>query len=146
MAIVADDEWLNIYDQLFETSDFFNSEKLYWNYWLHVWQIYFTSPFHSAVALTTDQVQNYTAVAITGAESIAKGAQSKYTAATTPANGGVIFSLEGANATSTRIVSSDSKGATIEVSPNETSKSLKLKAVVAGQTKVQATKAVTITG
>lgn len=146
LAIVADDDWLNIYDQLFETSEFFNSEKLYWNYWLHVWQIYFTSPFHNAVALTTDQVQNYTAVTITGAESIAKGAQSKYTAATTPVNGGVIFSLEGAEATSTRIVASDSKSATIEVSPNETAKTLTLKAVVAGQTNVQTTKAVTITG
>ena len=68
LAIVADDEWLNIYDQLFETSEFFNGEKLYWNYWLHVWQIYFTSPFHNAVALTTEAVSTYTAVTITGEE------------------------------------------------------------------------------
>ena len=146
VAIVADDEWLNIYDQLFETSEFYNSEKLYWNYWLHVWQIYFTSPFHNAVALTTAQVQEYTQVEISGGESIAKGAQGKYTAATTPVNGGVIFSLEGANATSTRIVSSDSKSAVIEVSPNESSKTLTLKAVVAGQTDIQNTKSISITG
>ena len=146
VAIVADDEWLNIYDQLFETSEFYNSEKLYWNYWLHVWQIYFTSPFHNAVALTTAQVQEYTQVEISGGESIAKGAQGKYTAATTPVNGGVIFSLEGANATSTRIVSSDSKSAVIEVSPNESSKTLTLKAVVAGQTDIQNTKSISIAG
>lgn len=146
VAIVADEGWLNIYDQLFETSEFYNAEKLYWNYWLHVWQIYFTSPFHNAVALTTEAVQNYTAVTIAGAESIAKGAQGKYTATTTPANGGAIFSLEGANATSTRIVASDSKSATIEISPNETAKSVTLKAVVAGQTTVQTTKAISITG
>lgn len=145
IAIVADDDWLNIYDQLFETSEFYNSEKLYWNYWLHVWQIYFTSPFHNAVALTTAQVQEYTQVEISGGESIAKGAQGKYTAATTPVNGGVIFSLEGANATSTRIVSSDSKSAVIEVSPNESSKTLTLKAVVAGQTDIQSTKSISIT-
>lgn len=146
VAIVADDEWLNIYDQLFESSEFYNPEKLYWNYWLHVWQIYFTSPFHNAVVLTTEQVQNYTAVTVTGADSIAKGGQGKYTAATTPVNGGAIFSLEGANATSTRIVTSDSKSATIEISPNETAKSVTLKAVVAGQTNVQTTKAISITG
>lgn len=146
VAIVADDDWLNIYDQLFETSEFYNSEKLYWNYWLHVWQIYFTSPFHNAVALTTAQVQEYTQVTISGGESIAKGAQGKYTAATTPVNGGVIFSLDGANATSTRIVESDSKSAVIEVSPNETSKTLTLKAVVAGQTDIQNTKSISITG
>ena len=146
VAIVSDDDWLNIYDQLFETSEFYNSEKLYWNYWLHVWQIYFTSPFHNAVALTTAQVQEYTQVAITGEEYIAKGSQGKYTAATTPVNGGVIFSLEGANATSTRIVSSDSKSAVIEVSPNESSKTLTLKAVVAGQTNIQNTKSISITG
>ena len=146
VAIVADDDWLNIYDQLFETSEFYNAEKLYWNYWLHVWQIYFTSPFHNAVALTTAQVQEYTQVEITGGESIAKGAQGKYTAATTPVNGGVIFSLEGANATSTRIVESDSKSAVIEVSPNETSKTLTLKAVVAGQTDIQNTKSISIAG
>lgn len=146
VAIVADDDWLNIYDQLFETSEFYNSEKLCWNYWLHVWQIYFTSPFHNAVALTTAQVQEYTQVEISGGESIAKGAQGKYTAATTPVNGGVIFSLEGANATSTRIASSDSKSAVIEVSPNETSKTLTLKAVVAGQTDIQNTKSISIAG
>lgn len=145
VAIVADDDWLNIYDQLFETSEFYNSEKLYWNYWLHVWQIYFTSPFHNAVALTTAQVQEYTQVEITGGESIAKGAQGKYTAATTPVNGGVIFSLDGANATSTRIVESDSKSAVIEVSPNESSKTMTLKAVVAGQTNIQTTKSISIT-
>lgn len=146
VAIVADDEWLNIYDQLFETSEFYNSEKLYWNYWLHVWQIYFTSPFHNAVALTTEQVEEYTAVAITGEATIAKGAQGKYAADTTPVNGGVIFSLEDANATSTRIVSSDRKSAVIEVSPNETSKTLTLKAVVAGQTNIQSTKSISISG
>ena len=146
VAIVADDDWLNIYDQLFETSEFYNSEKLYWNYWLHVWQIYFTSPFHNAVALTTEQVHEYTQVVITGEASIAKGEQGKYTATTTPANGGVIFSLEGANATSTRIVSSDSKSVVIEVSPNETSKTLTLKAVVVGQTNIQSTKSISISG
>lgn len=145
VAILADDDWLNIYDQLFETSEFYNSEKLYWNYWLHVWQIYFTSPFHNAVALTTSQVQEYTQVTISGEESIAKGSQGKYTAATTPVNGGVIFSLEGANATSTRIVSSNSKSAVIEVSPNESSKTLTLKAVVAGQTDIQNIKSISIT-
>lgn len=146
VAIVADDDWLNIYDQLFETSEFYNSEKLYWNYWLHVWQIYFTSPFHNAVALTTEAVTEYTQVAITGETTITKGAQGKYTAATTPVNGGVIFSLEGANATSTRIVESDSKSAVIEVSPNESSKTLTLKAVVAGQTDIQTTKSISIGG
>lgn len=146
VAIVTDDEWLNIYDQLFETSEFYNAEKLYWNYWLHVWQIYFTSPFHNAVALTTEEVKTYTQITIAGAESIAKGAQGKYTVSTTPANGGAIFALDGANATSTRIVSSDNKSATIEVSPNETAKTLTLKAVVAGQTDVQNTKSISIAG
>lgn len=146
VAIVADDDWLNIYDQLFETSEFYNAEKLYWNYWLHVWQIYFTSPFHNAVALTTEEVKTYTQITITGADSIANGAQGKYTVSTTPANGGAIFTLDGAVATSTRIVSSDNKSATIEVSPNETAKTLTLKAVVAGQTDVQNTKSISITG
>lgn len=145
LAIVADDAWLNIYDQFFETADFFNGEKFYWNYWLHVWQIYFTSPFHNAVALTTDVVQDYTQVALTGAESIAKGDQGKYTATTTPSGGGVIFTLEGAEATSTRIISSDSKSATVEISANETSKSLTLKAVVAGNTTVKNEKTISIT-
>lgn len=145
VAIVADDEWLNIYDQLFETNEFYNPEKLYWNYWLHVWQIYFTSPFHNAVALTIEEVQNYTNIALAGGESIARGGQGKYTATTTPANGGAVFTLEGAEATSTRIILSDGKSATIEVSPNETAKTLTLKAVISGQTDVRTTKSITIT-
>lgn len=86
IAIVADDEFLNIYDNLFESRDFEDREKLIWNYWLHVWQTYFLSPFHNAVAITTAEAPTVTTVAVTGGATYTAGASSQYTATVTGTN------------------------------------------------------------
>ena len=44
-----------IFDNLFETTDFYNGEKLYWNYWLHTWKTISNSPFVNAVMLTSEE-------------------------------------------------------------------------------------------
>ena len=83
IAIVADDDFVNIYDNLFESREFEDREKLAWNYWLHVWQTYFLSPFHNAVAITTGTVPTVTAVTVSGSANYTPGASSTYTVSVT---------------------------------------------------------------
>lgn len=52
-AFLIDDRWFMIFDNLFEMTHFFNPEKLYWNYWLHKWNILSVSRFVNAVAVTS---------------------------------------------------------------------------------------------
>lgn len=52
-AFLIDDRWFMIFDNLFEITHFFNPEKLYWNYWLHKWNIFSVSRFVNAVAVTS---------------------------------------------------------------------------------------------
>lgn len=52
-AFLIDDRWFMIFDNLFEMTHFFNPEKLYWNYWLHKWNIFSVSRFVNAVAVTS---------------------------------------------------------------------------------------------
>lgn len=106
IAIVADEEFLNIYDNLFETRDFEDREHLSWNYWLHVWQTYFLSPFHNAVAIVTGNVPTVTQVTVTGAETYTAGASSQYTATVNGTNSpaqAVIWYVTGNTDPSTRM-------------------------------------------
>lgn len=140
VAILADDAWLNIYDNLFESHDFFNGEKLCWNYWLHVWQSYYLSPFHNAVAFTTATVQEYSAVSVTPESSTyTKGqvnAPDKLTIKTTPEGGSVRLEVSGNTAASTRLTSYEDKDGSIvwylEIGAEETSDEIIVTATVTG--------------
>lgn len=152
IAILADNDWINIYDNLFEAHDFFNGEKLYWNYWLHVWQTYFLSPFHNAIAFTTNTVQTYTAVTVTPASTTyTKGSVNnlnKITVATTPAGGAYNLKLTGNIAASTRLTSYISDNVPVyqlEVGPEENG-TLTLTATVVGNTDTTGTATVTPAG
>jgi hypothetical protein len=63
LAVLCDRSWVQVYDNLYETSEFYNSQGLYWNYWLNHWQTYSYSLFANAVAFVCDDE----AVAITEA-------------------------------------------------------------------------------
>ena len=45
---------MQVYDNLFETTEFYNAQGLYWNYWLNHWQTYGYSLFANAVAFVCD--------------------------------------------------------------------------------------------
>lgn len=57
-AILVDREWFMIFDNLYNFTENYNGEGLYWNYWYHVWKTFSVSPFHN------------TAVFVPGAPSI----------------------------------------------------------------------------
>lgn len=47
-AVLVERQWFLIYDKLFEFTEQYNGEGLYWNYWLHDWKIFAISPFAQA--------------------------------------------------------------------------------------------------
>jgi len=49
-AILADEAWVQAYDNVFETSEFYNAKELSWNYYLNVFQTLSVSLFANAVA------------------------------------------------------------------------------------------------
>lgn len=48
-AILVDEDWFMIFDNLFEFTEQYNGQGLYWNYWYHVWKTFSFSPFANAV-------------------------------------------------------------------------------------------------
>lgn len=48
-AALVDKEWFMVFDKLYQTSNQYNAQGLYWNYWLHHHQLLSTSQFHNAV-------------------------------------------------------------------------------------------------
>lgn len=63
-AIICDEAWFKIYDNIFRFDSFYNPRVMAWNFYLHAWGTYAISPFANAVILATEQP----AVAYTGLE------------------------------------------------------------------------------
>ena len=52
-AVLIDRDFFMIFDNLFNMTDLYNGEGLYWNYWLHVWKTFSVSPFSNAIVFVT---------------------------------------------------------------------------------------------
>lgn len=48
-GVLVDEEWFQVYDNLFEFDETRVGSGLYWNYWLHVWKTISYSPFANAI-------------------------------------------------------------------------------------------------
>ena len=68
-GVLLDEEWFQVYDNLFEFDETRVGSGLYWNYWLHVWKTISYSPFANAIVFvdkdTIDTPETIT-VKITG--------------------------------------------------------------------------------
>lgn len=69
-AVLLDEKWFQVYDNLFEFDETKVGSGLYWNYWLHVWKTISYSPFANAIVFVdnkaTTGVPNSITVEITG--------------------------------------------------------------------------------
>lgn len=63
-AVMVDKNWFMVYDQLLKMETVRNSKGLYWNYFLHVWQVLSASRFANAVAFVTGTVAPVTSVIV----------------------------------------------------------------------------------
>lgn len=66
-AVILDKDWFMIFDNMLEFTDKFNGEGLYWNYWLHVWKTFSSSPYSNGILFTTAGT-TITALTITPSE------------------------------------------------------------------------------
>lgn len=52
-AVICDESWIQIYDNLFRFDEFYNARVMAWNEYLHVWGTYAICPFANAIVLAT---------------------------------------------------------------------------------------------
>lgn len=55
-AMIVDKDWFMIYDKLLRTETTYNAAMMYFNMFMHVWQVYSYSKVENAVAFTTEEV------------------------------------------------------------------------------------------
>jgi hypothetical protein len=53
-AIIADEAFFQIYDNIFRFDEFYNARVMAWNEYLHVWETFAICPFANAVILATE--------------------------------------------------------------------------------------------
>lgn len=79
-AVLVDENWFQIYDNLLQFTDVENAQGLYWNYFLHAWKTFSVSPFSQAVAFVSG-APAITSVTVTpDALTIKKGAKAQLSA------------------------------------------------------------------
>lgn len=52
-AVLVDQDYFMIFDNLYKFTEDYNGEGLYWQYWYHAWKTFSTSPFANAVVFVT---------------------------------------------------------------------------------------------
>lgn len=56
-AVIVDEEWFQVYDNLNKFTEKYVSSGLYWNYFYHVWKTVSYSPFANAVVFVADSAK-----------------------------------------------------------------------------------------
>ena len=109
-AVMVDKQWFLIFDMLFEFTEQYNGEGLYWNYWLHDWKTFGISPFAQAAVFVPGE-PSITSVTVTpSAVTMYPGMTTKLTVAVVTAN----FAPKGVE------WESDTEGVTVDVYGNVT--------------------------
>lgn len=145
VAMIVDKEFSMIYDTRFETTSIYNAKHLYWNYFLHHFQIISASPFANAIAFTTETIANaITSVTIEPAtadvevgKSITLNAVVDYTGTISTA---VTWTMTGNTSDDTTITNG-----VLNVGADETAKSLTITATSVADTTKSGTSTITIT-
>lgn len=105
-CVCVDRDFFMIFDNFQNMTEQYNGEGLYWNYWLHQWKTFSTSPFANAV-IFTDKTPAVSAVDITPSDlTMGKGTSTQFTATVTNAgfaSTGVTWSISGQQSANTRI-------------------------------------------
>ena len=85
VAVLCDESWLQIYDNLFRFDEFYNARTMSWNEYLHAWGTFAICPFANAVVLATEQPKPATAIALPDTVSATVGTDATVTLTITPA-------------------------------------------------------------
>ena len=82
-AVLCDEAWLQIYDNILRFDEFYNARVMAWNEYLHAWGTFAICPFANAVVLATEQPKPATAISVSDV-SVAKDATATVTVTLTP--------------------------------------------------------------
>ena len=63
-AIICDEAWLQVYDNILRFDEFYNARTMSWNEYLHAWGTFAICPFANAVVLATATPKPATAVSL----------------------------------------------------------------------------------
>ena len=84
-AILCDESWFQIYENLMRFDEFYNARTMTWNEYLHVWQTYAICPFANAVVFATAQPKPATAISVSDV-SVTQDATANVTVTLTPSD------------------------------------------------------------
>ena len=84
-AILCDESWFQIYENLMRFDEFYNARTMTWNEYLHVWQTYAICPFANAIVFATAQPKPATAISVSDVN-VVKDATANVTVTLTPAD------------------------------------------------------------
>lgn len=79
-AVLVDENWFQIYDNLLQFTDVENAQGMYWNYFLHAWKTFSVSPFSQAVAFVTGTPAISSVTVTPNALTLKKGAKAQLSA------------------------------------------------------------------
>lgn len=105
-CVCVDRDFFMIFDNFQNMTEQYNGEGLYWNYWLHQWKTFSTSPFANAVIFTDETPAVSDVVVTPSALTMGKGTSTQFTATVTNAgfaSTGVTWSISGQQSANTRI-------------------------------------------
>ena len=126
-CVCVDESFFMIFDNFQEMTDQWNGLGLYWNYFLHTWKTFSTSPFANAVLFTTE-TPAVTDVTVTPDTATASaGASMMFDAKVTLsgfASAQVVWSISGNSSTNTKI---DAQGR-LKLAADEAGRAITVKA------------------
>lgn len=84
-AVLCDESWLQIYDNILRFDEFYNARVMAWNEYLHAWGTFAICPFANAVVLATAQPKPTTAINVSDV-SVEKDKTANVTVTLTPSD------------------------------------------------------------
>lgn len=84
-AVMCDEAWLQIYDNILRFDEFYNARVMAWNEYLHAWGTFAICPFANAVVLASEQPKPATAISVSDV-SVVEDATATVTVTLTPAD------------------------------------------------------------
>lgn len=84
-AVLCDEAWLQIYDNILRFDEFYNARVMAWNEYLHAWGTFAICPFANAVVLATAQPKPATAINVSDV-SVEKDKTANVTVTLTPSD------------------------------------------------------------
>ena len=128
LCAIVDKNWFMVMDKLFRTEELYNQQGLYYNYWLHHWQVLSASIFHNAVIFQT-ATPTLTDITISPDEvEVYKGQAVQFNVEATGTNNPpskCIYSIEGAkdpmtyiSSTGLLVIGDSETGSTVDLEDN----------------------------